>query len=165
MSEAQVIEEGIQRVIDAGIELIEVCASVGGKVGVMPDRLENSGSEWRVDAMGELEEQDADTHALWRDPVGLGLRYFDDEVLGAELGQVVAQLGQAVRVGGQSERLGRPLVEVAGPERPPRATWAKHVSACMTASKRGSSSLRPGVRRPLAVMVGSRRRASCPRST
>ena len=85
MSEAQVIEEGIQRVTDAGIELIEVCASLGGEGGVVPDRLENSGCEWRVDAMDELEEQDADTQALWRDPVGLGLRYFDDEAFGRSL--------------------------------------------------------------------------------
>jgi hypothetical protein len=88
--EAEVIEEGIQRMIDSGIELIEVCASLGGEGGVVLDRLENGRCEWRVDAMGELEEQDADAQAVRREAVGLGLGDFDDEPFGAELGQIVA---------------------------------------------------------------------------
>ena len=53
-SEAEVIEECIQRMVDCGIELVELCASLGGEGGIVPDRLENGGCEWRVDAMGEL---------------------------------------------------------------------------------------------------------------
>src|SRR5216683_3312112 len=82
--------------------------------GVVSDRLENGRSEWRVDAMEELEEQDADAEALWRQAVRLGLRHFDDQALGAQSGQVVAQVAQTVRGGGRGEGCRSSLMQIAG---------------------------------------------------
>ena len=65
--------------------------------GIVSDWLENGRGEWRVDALEELEEQDANAEALRRQTVRLGLRHFEDQALGAQFGEVVAQLAQTVR--------------------------------------------------------------------
>ena len=99
----------IEGLVDAGVELIESAAPVVRKKSVAGDWLDSGCAEWGVHAVEELEEQDADPEAVRGQAVGLRLRHFDDQVLGAQFGQVVAQLRQAVCGRGQSQgfRAGR----------------------------------------------------------
>jgi hypothetical protein len=87
-----------------------------GQEGIVSNRVESGGGEWRVDAVEELEEQDAHAEALRRQAVRLGLRYFEDQALGAQFGQVVPQLAQPVRGGGRAKRFGGSLMEILGPK-------------------------------------------------
>src|SRR6266516_6651857 len=93
-AEAEVVEEEIEGTIDGGVQVIELAAAVVGKHGVVSQWRDDSGTEWGVDAVEELEEQDADAEALGCQAVGLGLRDFDDHALDTQFGQVVAQLTQ-----------------------------------------------------------------------
>jgi hypothetical protein len=54
VTEAEVVEEGIEGAVDLSVELIKLCASIGRQDSVVSDGLESRGGEWRVHAMGEL---------------------------------------------------------------------------------------------------------------
>ena len=106
----------IESLVDPSVELIESAAPVVRKKGVAGDWLDGGCAEWGVHAVEELEEQDADAEALRRQAVRLGLRQFDDQALGAQFRQVVAQLAQTISGGGQAEGFGGALMEIARPE-------------------------------------------------
>ena len=110
------IKELIEGVVDAGVELIESAAPIVRKKSIAGDRLEGGCAEWSVDAMEEFQEQDADPETLRSEAVALGLGDFDDQALGTQLGQVVAQLTQTIRRGGEAKGLGGALVQVTCPE-------------------------------------------------
>ncbi len=59
-------------------------ASPSSAAGQSPcgDWLDGGCTEWGVDAVKELEEQDADGEPSGCQAVGLGLRDFDDQALG-----------------------------------------------------------------------------------
>jgi hypothetical protein len=116
-----VVEEEIERTIDGGVEVIEFAAVIVGEDGVVREWLEDSSAEWGVDAVEELQEQHAAAHALWTQAVGLGLGYFEDQTLGPQFSQVIAQLTQTVRVSGHAEGFRGSLVQIAG---------AKTTAAC-----------------------------------
>src|SRR5713101_2406188 len=115
------VEESSEGTIDGGVELIEFTTAIIREDGVVSEWLEDTSGEWGVDAVEELQEEDADAHALWTQAVGLGLGYFEDQTLGTQFGQVIAQLTQAVRVGGHAEGFRGSLVQIAG---------AKTTAAC-----------------------------------
>ena len=99
--------------VEAGVELVEGTTAVFWEEGIISDRLEGGCAEWSVDAVEEFQEQDADPETLRGETVALGFRDFDDQVLGAQFGQVVAQLAQAIRGGGQAEGFGGALMQIA----------------------------------------------------
>jgi hypothetical protein len=106
----------IEGAVDASVQLVESGPAVERQADVVSDRLENGGCEWRVDAVEKLEKQDADAEALRRQAVRLGLRHFENQALGAQFGQVVAQLAQTVRGGGRAKGFGGALMEISGPK-------------------------------------------------
>src|ERR1700682_5831280 len=100
------VEEISECTIDGGIEAIEFTTAIIREDGVVSEWLEDTSAEWGADTVGELQEEDADAHAVWTQAVGLGLGYFEDQTFGTKFGQVIAQLTQTVRVGGQAEGFG-----------------------------------------------------------
>ena len=113
-ADAEVVEEEIEGTVDGGVQVIELTTASVREDGVVSEWLENASAEWGVDAVEELQEQHADTHALWSQAVGLGLRHFENQTLGAQFGQVVAQLAQTVCGGGCAKGFGGALMEISG---------------------------------------------------
>jgi len=120
-AEAEVVKELVKRVVDPRVELVEGAAAVIREKNVVGDRLDSGCTEWGVHAVEELKEEDADPEAVRGQAVGLGFRHFDDQVLGAQFGQVVAQLSQAIRGGGHAEGIGGSLMQVTCTETPAAA--------------------------------------------
>src|SRR5207248_1814970 len=113
------------------------------KKSVAEDWLDGGCAEWGVHAVEELEEQDADPEAVRGQAVGLRLRHFDDEVLSAQFGQVVAQLTQAVRVGSQAEGVGNDRGAMPSPSAPsPGTTLAVRDARELSDSTRPTRSVR-----------------------
>ena len=108
------VQEISECAIDGGVDVIELTTAIVREDGVVSEWLEETGAEWGVDAVEELQEEDAEAHALWTQAVGLGLGYFEDQTFGTQFGQVIAQLTQTVRVGGQAEGFRGSLVQIAG---------------------------------------------------
>src|SRR5215831_18493289 len=102
--------------VDTGVKVVEGTAALLGEECIISDGLECGCAEWSVHAVEEFQEQDADTEALRGQTVALSLRDFDDQALGAQFGQVVAQLAQTIRGRGQAESFGGPLMQIACPE-------------------------------------------------
>ena len=50
----------IEGVVDAGVEVVEGTTAVLRKEHIIGDRFESGSAEWRVNAMEEFQEQDAD---------------------------------------------------------------------------------------------------------
>ena len=50
----------IEGVVDAGVEVVEDTTALFREERIISDRFEGGRAEWRVDAMEEFQEQDAD---------------------------------------------------------------------------------------------------------
>src|SRR5437763_13556091 len=98
--------------VDTSVELVEGASAVFREEGIISNRLEGGCAEWSVDAVEEFQEQDADAETLRGETVALGLGNFDDQVLGAQFGQVVAQLAQTISGGGQAEGFSGALMQI-----------------------------------------------------
>jgi hypothetical protein len=62
--EAETIEELIECVVDGGVQPIKSGATVVWHEGVVWGWTEHGRREWRLDALGRLQKQQADTEAL-----------------------------------------------------------------------------------------------------
>src|SRR5207253_1781610 len=120
-AEAEMVKELVERVVDPRVELVEGAAAVIREKSVAGDWLDSGSSEWGVHAAEKLHEQHTDPEALRGQAVALRLRHFDDQVLGAQFSQVVAQLTQAIRGGGHAKGVGGALMQVTRPETPAAA--------------------------------------------
>jgi hypothetical protein len=104
--------------VDACIELVEGAAAVIRQESIVCEWLEGGSTEWGIHEVEQLQEQDADPEALRSELVRLRLRDFDDQALGTQLGQVIAQLTRTIRSGGEAQGLGRTLVQVTRAKTP-----------------------------------------------
>jgi hypothetical protein len=73
--EAEMVKELIERLVDTCVELVEGTAAVVWKEGILREWLNDGCTEWGVNAVEQLQEQDADPEALRCQAVGLRLGY------------------------------------------------------------------------------------------
>ena len=64
---------------------------VRGEVAIAGERLEETRGEWSIDALEQLQEEDADGIALVGETVATRVGQFFDQGFGAEFGEIVAQ--------------------------------------------------------------------------
>ena len=94
--EAEGSQEMVEVVGEALVEAVELRTLWRREGGVAGIGIEKAGGQRRVDAVEELQEDQADRIALGRQAVAAGAGQLLDKALGAELGEVVAEGGQAV---------------------------------------------------------------------
>lgn len=63
-AEAEMMEYLVERLVGAGVELVEGAAVVIREEGVVSDWVDSGCAEWCLDTVEQLQEQDADTKAL-----------------------------------------------------------------------------------------------------
>ena len=111
------VQEFVEVVDKALVESIELVAFVLSESGVGSDGAEQASRERRIDALEELQEDDADRVALGEQAIASGVRHLLNEALGPELREVVAQRSQSIRIGGRVEGGRRGGMEIAHRER------------------------------------------------
>ena len=67
--QADGVDEGVEVIDDALVEAIELRSALAGKRGVGPHRRQQAGGQGSVDALEELQEDEADRIALGEEPV------------------------------------------------------------------------------------------------
>ena len=90
-SQTNGLHEFVEIVDDALIQTVELRPVLAVERSVALDRREQAGSQRRVDALEELQEDEADRIALGQEPVAAGVRQLFDETFGAQFEPIVAQ--------------------------------------------------------------------------
>jgi hypothetical protein len=106
------VNERVEVVDDPLVGAIELRSGLAGKRCVGPHRRDEAGGQRSVDALEELQEDEADRIALGQEPVARGVRQLFDETSGAQFGEIVAQRGEGVAIGGRAEGVANARVEV-----------------------------------------------------
>src|SRR5438045_5615276 len=89
--QAELIEQEIEGSINGDVQAIERSLTVRRQARIVGDGGEGSGGQRGVDAVDDLEEQDADAEAILGQAVRWGAGLLAAQALGPQFGQVVAK--------------------------------------------------------------------------
>ena len=91
-------DEGVEIVGDTLVEVVELRSLVGLESAVCIDGSKQACGEWRVDALEEFEEDEADRITVRKQLISTRIGNLGNEFFGAQLGEIVAERGQRVGI-------------------------------------------------------------------
>ena len=114
--EADRSDQGVEIIDDALVEAVELRPPLGFEPSIRLDGAEKACREWGIDALEELQEDEADRVSLREELIAARVRELGNKAFGAEFREVVAERGERVMFGGAAERFDDGGVEFGGGE-------------------------------------------------
>ena len=114
--ESDSLDECIKVIDDPVVEAVELRSPLVSDSGISADGTKKSRGQRGVDALEELQEDEADRVSLRQELIAVGTWKLGDEPLGSQLGEIVAERGKRIAVGGASERLDDVRVDIRSGE-------------------------------------------------
>src|SRR4029453_10823286 len=90
------MDELIEGFDDGAIEFVESADAGFCKLLIILKRVENATGEWSVEALEELEVDDAEAISLSRQSIATRMRDFLDQLFGSKFGQVVRERAELI---------------------------------------------------------------------
>jgi hypothetical protein len=102
--EAHGSDECIEIVEDALVEAVELGPPLGLEPSIRLEGAEKACREWGIDALEELQEDEADGVSVREELIAARVGEFSNKAFGAEFREVVAERGERVAFWGAAER-------------------------------------------------------------